>query len=250
MSIFLGWPPSAGSPPPLVPHTGSTLRAPRIPTLTQVLDLLGFINGGIDESHPFAKIHVQPGSMPDSAPEVWLLGSSTYSAQLAAQLGLPFSFADFFGNTRDFGPTVAEIYRSEFKPSRFLLEPKVNVTVQVICAPTEEEAVLLGASRNLNRVAWFMGMEHGLLPPEEAAAYPLTEEAKQHVESYSRGYRDSTPEQVRDWMVEAADRYQTRDVGVVTNCYSFEARVRSYRLLAEAFGISPEVATSFSARVE
>jgi len=216
----------------------------------QVLDLLGFINGEIDESHPFAKIHVQPGPKPDSAPEVWLLGSSTYSAQLAAQLGLPFSFADFFGNTGDFGPTVVEIYRSEFKTSRFLSEPKVNVTVQVICAPTEEEAVLLGASRNLNRVAWFMGMEHGLLPPEEAAAYPLTEEAKQYVESYSRGYRDSTPEQVRDWMVEAADRYQTRDVGVVTNCYSFEARVRSYRLLAEAFGISPVAAGSSSARAE
>lgn len=204
----------------------------------QVVDLLGFIHGVIDRSHPFSQIHVQPGPFPDSAPEVWLLGSSTYSAQLAAQLGLPFSFADFFGNTGDYGPTVTEIYRNEFKSSRFLSEPKVNVTFQVICAPTEEEAKLLGASRNLNRVAWIMGLGHGLLSPEEAAVYPLSAEAKQHMESYSQGYCDGTPEQVHDWIVERSDSYQTRDVGVVTNCYSFEARVRSYRLVAETFGLT------------
>ena len=206
----------------------------------QVQDLLGFIHGEIDQSHPFSQIHVQPGPMPDSAPEVWLLGSSTYSAQLAAQLGLPFSFADFFGNTGDHGPTVTDTYRSQFKPSRFLSEPKVNVAFQVICAPTEEEAKLLGASRNLNRVAWIMGLGHGLLPPEEAGAFSLSAEARQHLESYRSGYCDGTPEQVHDWIVEKAGLYQTRDVGVVTNCYSFEARVRSYRLMAQTFGLTAQ----------
>ncbi|MQF69270.1 LLM class flavin-dependent oxidoreductase [SAR202 cluster bacterium AD-804-J14_MRT_500m] len=206
----------------------------------QVLDLIGFINGKIDESHPFSRIHVLPGPIPDSSPEVWLLGSSTYSAQLAAQLGMPFSFADFFGNTGDYGPSVTEIYRNEFQASNFLKKPKVNVTFQVICAPTEKEAILLGASRNLNRVAWFIGMEHGLFPPQEAADFPLTEEARQHVDSYRKGYRDSTPDQVRDWIVDNAERYQTHDIGLVTNCYSFRARVRSYKLLAQAFGITSQ----------
>ena len=206
----------------------------------QVLDLMGFINGNIDESHPFSRIHVLPGPIPVSSPEVWLLGSSTYSAQLAAQLGMPFSFADFFGNTGDYGPSVTEIYRNEFQPSSSLKEPKVNVTFQVICAPTEDEAVLLGASRNLNRVAWFMGMGHGLLPPQEAADFPLTDEARQHVDSYRRGYRDSTPDQVRDWIIDNAKKYETSDVGIVTNCFSFQARVRSYQLLAQSFGITPE----------
>ena len=155
-----------------------------------------------------------------------------------AQLGLPFSFADFFGNTGDYGPTVTEIYRNEFKAYRFLSEPKVNVTFQVICAPTEEEAKLLGTSRNLNRVAWIMGLGHGLLPPEEAVDYPLSAEAQQQIASYSRGYCDGTPDQVHDWIVERADGYLTKDVGVVTNCYSFEARVRSYQLVAETFGLT------------
>ena len=53
---------------------------------------------------PFAAIKAQPGPSPESAPEVWLLGSSDYSANLAAYLGLPFAFADFFGNTGRHGP--------------------------------------------------------------------------------------------------------------------------------------------------
>lgn len=208
----------------------------------QVLDLLGFLYGGIDQDHPFSQIHVQPGPLPESAPEVWLLGSSTYSAQLAARLGLPFSFADFFGNTGDYGPTVTEIYRSEFKASRFLTEPRINVTFQTICASTEDEAIRLGASRNLNRVAWIMGLGHGLVPPDEAMAFPLSSEARQHLESYRRGYCDGTPDRVHDWLVERAKLYKTKDIGVVTNCYSFEARVQSYRLIADTFGLNSPVA--------
>jgi len=200
-----------------------------------VNDLIGFLKGKLDEGHPLSSVQAQPGPIPETTPEVWLLGSSDYSARLAAQMGLPFSFADFFGTSAEYGHLVAELYRSEFKPSPGYPEPKLNVTVQVLCAPTSEEAIFLGSSRNLNKVAFPLGLRDGLLPPEEASTYPLSDDVRRYMESLSQGYVEGDPEQVREKILEIAERYGTRDVGVVTNCYSFEARVRSFELVAEVF---------------
>ena len=117
----------------------------------QVVDVIGYLQDALQPDHPFASIKLTPGPTPETAPEVWLLGSSDYSARLAATLGLPFAFADFFGSTGKHGPAVTEIYRREFSPSALCPEPKVNVALQVICAPTEEEAQRVASSRNYNR---------------------------------------------------------------------------------------------------
>ena len=214
----------------------------------EVADLLGFLSGIMDQHHPFAKVHAQPGPLPDSMPDVWLLGSSNYSAQLAAALGLPFSFADFFGTTGEYGPMVAEVYRKEFQPSRFLAKPKLNVAVEVLCAPTEEEALFLGSSRNLNRVRSVLDLFQGLLPPDEAAAYPLTREVRQYMERVCGVYIDGTPQQVCEKILEVAELYSTRDISIVTNCYAFEDRVRSYELVAEAFEITRSPAATSPAQ--
>ena len=208
----------------------------------QVKDLLGFLTGKLEPGHPFAGIKAQPGeNSREQAPEVWLLGSSDCSARLAALLGLPFSFAEFFGDLPH-GPVVADLYRSEFKPSEYLAEPRFNVAVQALCAPTEEEAAFLGSSRNLNKAGTVMGLNQGLLPPEEAAAYPLTEEARKFMEGFRSGYIDGDPGQVREGILQVAERYQTKDISIVTNAHAHETRVRSYGLIAEAFGITPPAA--------
>ena len=223
---------------------GAALAYPRPQTDSrqfpqQVTDLLGFLSGELEQGHPFAGVKAQPGERPpDSTPEVWLLGSSDYSARLAALLGLPFAFADFFGDLSH-GPIVAGLYRKEFKPSKILAEPKLNVTVQVLCAPTEEEAEFLGSSRNVNKAGTVMGLQRGLLAPEEAVNFPLTEEAQKFMAGFRKGYIDGTPEQVRDGLLEAAERYGTNDVSIVTNAYSHEVRVRSYELVAQVFGLKP-----------
>jgi luciferase family oxidoreductase group 1 len=206
----------------------------------QVADLLGFLEGALDPTHPFTRIYAQPGSPPEPAPEVWLLGSSDYSARLAAELGLPFAFADFFGFTGEIGPGVADLYRSAFRPSAHAAAPRLNVTVHAICAPTAEEAAHLAASRRLMRAFRLMGTAGppGLLSPEEAAAYPLPDAIRRQVEA-SGGALDGDPAQVRAGLLEVAATYGTTDIGIVTNCYSFEARARSYALIAEAFGLPP-----------
>ena len=113
----------------------------------QVVDLLRPLHGSLDPGHPFAGIRAGPGA--PSAPEVWMLGSRYESAFMAAQLGLPFAYAHFFGIGVEDGPAIAEGYRKNFRPSAHLSEPKVNVGVHVLCADTEEETQRLSPSRNL-----------------------------------------------------------------------------------------------------
>ncbi len=206
----------------------------------QMKDLLGFVIGELEPGHPFTGIKAQPGENScESTPKVWLLGSSDYSGRLAALLGLPFSFAGFFGDLPH-GPQVADLYRREFRPSTVLAEPKFNVAVQALCAPTEEEALFLGSSRNLNKAGTLLGLNQGLLSPDEAAAYPLTDEARLFIEGFRKGYVDGDPRQVHEGILAVAERYATRDISIVTNAYAHETRVRSYTLIADAFGmISP-----------
>ena len=203
----------------------------------QVSDLMGYLTGASVGEQAFAGIRAQPGAEPESTPEVWLLGSSFYSAQLAAVLGLPFSFADFFGMTSFHGPEATSVYRQEFKPSPFLSEPKVNVTVQVICAATSEDAEYLATSRRIDRLRMALGERQGLLPPEEAAVYALREDERIYIERNTVGNIVGDPEHVEEMIVQAAARYDTTNVGIVTNCYDFQARVTSYQLVAERFNL-------------
>jgi luciferase family oxidoreductase group 1 len=205
-----------------------------------VEDLIGFLHGGLKEPHPLAGIKVQPGESDGTTPEVWLLGSSDYSARLAAAIGLPFSFADFFGNTGEHGPQVAEIYRNAFQPSIYLSEPRVNVALQVICARTEAEARFIGASRSLNKMVSALGLTtNGLLPPEEAIKWPMDDETKAYMSLATKSYIEGDLDQVRAGIIAASKRYHTSDIGIVTNCYDFEHRKRSYALVAECMELTP-----------
>jgi luciferase family oxidoreductase group 1 len=205
----------------------------------QVVDVVGHMSGTMDAQHPFAKLHTQAGSQSETMPEVWLLGSSDYSAQLAASLGMPFAFADFFGSTGEHGPAVADIYRRQFKASGYLSEPKLNVAVQVMCAESEERARFIGSSRNLSKLNSMIGNRGGLMPPEEASAYQPNVAERQAMDSYMKGYVDGDPQQVREKLLAVAERYGTTDVSIVSNCYYYEDRERSYELVAEAFGLTP-----------
>ena len=204
----------------------------------QVSDLLALLAGEVIEDERLAGVKALPGP-PPTAPEVWLLGSSDYSARLAAMLGLPFAFADFFGTTGNHGPLVTDMYLREFCPSKHLSEPKINVTVQALCAPTQDEARYHATGRDLMRANRYfnLGLENvGMLSPEEAQAFPLPDEARDYMRQQSQRSADGDPQQVRERLLAAAERYGTTDVGIVTNCYDFSARVRSYELIAQAMG--------------
>jgi luciferase family oxidoreductase group 1 len=209
----------------------------------QVVDLINYLSGIQEEGHPFAAIKPQPGPLLPDKPEVWLLGSSDYSARVAAVLGLPFAFADFFGTTHDIGPRVAQLYRGEFQPSAYLQEPKLNVTVQLVCAETAEQARFVGSSRNLSKLGSVTGRRTGLLPPEEASRYEPSERERDYLQGFVAGYLDGDPRQVRENLLRAAESYGTTDVSIVTNAYRFEDRLHSYELVAEVMGLLPPMSS-------
>ena len=202
----------------------------------QVMDLLGHLNGRLDPNHVFAGIRAGPGT--PNAPDVWMLGSRYESAFMAAQLGLPFAYAHFFGIDVEQGPAIAEQYRKNFLPSVYLAEPKVNVGVQVLCAETEEEALRIAASRNLGRLYSRTGRGKGIPTVEEALAYSYRPDELAFVENYRRLCVDGDPQQVKEGLEEIAEMYQTPDLSIVTSCHLYTDRLRSYQLVAEACGLS------------
>lgn len=203
----------------------------------QVADLIGFLSGTLPDEHLFSHIKSQAGPPPSSIPGVWLLGSSDYSARLAAVLGLPFSFADFFGSTAGHGPLVADLYRQSFQPSGYLQEPKFNVALQVVCADTAEKAEFVASSRNISRINSLRGIRGPMISPEDASSIKLGPFELEHLEHVNRHSIQGDPSTVREQILEAARTYQTNDVSIVTNCYYFEDRVRSFELIAKAFDL-------------
>lgn len=199
----------------------------------QVDDLIGFLGDSLPPEHPFATL--RPGPPTEGMPEVWLLGSGVDSAQLAAQRGLPFSFAHFFGNAAN-GPAIVEHYRKHFRPSPKLAEPLVHIAVQVLCADTQEEAEWHASSLKVSRLQMARNQRSsGIIPPEEAMAHDFTPEELRFLEHSGMRATTGSPEQVTKELDEIAERYDTNMLGIVTICYAFKARLRSYALLAEAY---------------
>ena len=202
----------------------------------QVVDVVGYLNGGLESEHPFAQVQAGPDK-PQTAPEVWLLGSRYESAYMAARLGLPFAYAHFFGLGVDEGPSIVDGYRQQFEPSKFLEKPKVNIGVQVLCAETEDAALRIAASRNLGRLYSVTNRAKGIPSVEEALNYPYQMNELAFIRQYSQVCVDGDPQQVKEKLERVAEIYQTGDLSVVTICHDFADRVHSYELVAEACGL-------------
>ena len=157
---------------------------------------------------------------------------------MAAQLGLPFAYAHFFGLGVEDGPRIVEAYRKNFRPSEYLSKPKANVGVHVVCAETEEEAMRQASSRNLGRLYSVTGRAKGIPTVEEALNYPYQANESAYIEQYRRLCVDGDPQQVKERLDELSELYQTPDLSIVTICHRFEDRARSYQLVAQACGIA------------
>jgi luciferase family oxidoreductase group 1 len=198
----------------------------------QVDDLIGFLADELPADHPFRGIHAGPtqGSMP----EVWLLGSGVDSALIAAERGLPFSFAHFFGAHAGNGPAIVAAYRQHFTPSRWGSEPRVHVGVMALCAPTAAEAQYHASSLKLSRLNLARGIHTGTASPEEALAYPYSPAELDYLARAAIPAVVGDREQVVAQLRQLAAAYETPELGIVTICFDFAARLRSYELIAEA----------------
>ena len=212
---------------------GSPIGAEYFPA--KVRDLTLFLTDTLPDDHPLRGIHASP--IPDRPPEVWLLGSSDQSATLAAHFGLPFSFAQFISPQG--GAWVTNAYREAFKPSAMLSEPKCSLGVFVICAETADEAEHHAKSRDL----WRLWLEQGDLRPvppvEDDAAHELTDDEEARVKANRQRHIIGTPEMVEQCLAEMAEEYAVEEFVVNTIVHDPGARLRSYELLADVFGLAP-----------
>ncbi len=200
----------------------------------QVADLLAFLHNRVEPGHRFAGIRAMPEG--PGAPEVWLLGSSDQSAACAAYFGTAFSFAHFIND--DGGAEVTRAYIQQFRPAPHLAAPRASIAVFVVCADTEAEAQRLARSRDLFLLWLYTGRTGAYPSVEEAEAYHYTARERAIVETNRRRTIAGAPEQVKARLLELGAHYGVDEFVIVTITHDFKARLHSYELLAQVFGLA------------
>lgn len=183
-------------------------------------------------NNPEHKPAVNP--TPLNPPPIWMLGSSPNSAVLAGELGLPYNFALFINPHMD--PRILDYYRQRFTPSASGDKPHSILTVNVICADTEEEAHYLARSRAISFLRFATGKgDSRICTPEEAASIELSADEEAFIRERGKNAAIGTALQVREKLQQLADQFGADEIMTVTITHDFEARKHSYRLLADAF---------------
>jgi luciferase family oxidoreductase group 1 len=168
------------------------------------------------------------------SPELYLLGSSQDSAVWAAELGLPYVFADFIN---PHGEQLMRWYRQQFHPSERMPAPKSAVAAWAICAETDEEAQYLSLSFRMMMTMLFRGRPIPVPPVERAKRFLEEEGLLSDQVPAGRRIITGTPEQVRAAIESLACDYEAEEVIIVNIVYDHAARRRSYELIANVFGL-------------
>ncbi|MGU3538554.1 LLM class flavin-dependent oxidoreductase [Methylobacterium sp. A54F] len=201
--------------------------------LERLQELMLFGSGGFPAGHPFGQIAVMPDGV--ALPPIHLLGSSDYSAQLSAQVGLGFAFAQHFAAHDAADAMLA--YRHGFRPSRWRERPHAILAVAAVCAETDAEAERLARSSQLATLRRERG-EYAPLPSlAEAEAYPYGEAERARIARGRARLHVGAPATLRGILSELAAATQADEVMVFTAVHDQAARRRSYALLAEAWGL-------------
>lgn len=236
----------------------------------QLIELLGYLDDRLPADHPFARLAKTLPGRPER-PEPWLLGSSQQSAIWAAELGLPYAFADFINPK---GAEITALYRERFAEHEHAgasesagegasadgsagegggvsggagegggasgsVKPRVALGVWVICAETDEEAQRLATSGRMTFTLLRRGQLIAVPPPERAVEFFAAEErsgAPGQLRSQRRAIVGA-PATVRAELEDVVAKYKAEEVIVLSITYAHEARRRSYELLAEEFGL-------------
>jgi luciferase family oxidoreductase group 1 len=193
----------------------------------QLAELLAYVRDGLPASHRFARLGALPG-LPEQ-PEPWLLGSSPQSGIWAAELGLPYAFADFINPA---GAAVARQYRQSFVPSSTQPHPYVVVAAWALCAESDDDAQRIASSSRMAFAHFLSG--HPIQVPPVDVALEFIGRHPDAMDAVARRRRAivGTQGTVLGQLESLAGEYGADEVMVVTITYDHAARRRSYELLA------------------
>jgi len=202
----------------------------------QVLDLRNWVSGApLDANHPFGDIVAHPRG--PTSPELWILGSSNYGAELAAHFGLPYAYAYFFSDGKGVEEAL-DIYRRRYRPSQRHPAPQATVCIFALAADTDADARRLLQTREFWRVGFERGIRAPLVSPEEARAAVYTADDLARIERLRQRAFAGAPDDVAARLSAEAARLGLDELVIVTWTFDAAAREHSYALLAKAFGLS------------
>ncbi|RST30832.1 LLM class flavin-dependent oxidoreductase [Sphingomonas ginkgonis] len=202
--------------------------------LRDVLELIGYFKG------ENGRVRAVPGE--GANVPVWILGSSTYGAQLAAMLGLPYAFASHFAP--QMMDQAVRVYRETFRPSEWLAEPYLMMGFNAIVADSDEEARLLATSIQQAVVALRTGQPRQLPPPVEGYADMLPMEARLMIDQFLSQAAIGAPDTAKAALDAFAARTGADELMVTSQIFDFDARKRSYELLMAVAGEGGAPATT------
>jgi luciferase family oxidoreductase group 1 len=199
----------------------------------QLLDLMAFFDGRFEAGNPLAGIRAVPGL--GNRPEMWLLGSSGFSAQVAAALGLPFSFAHHFSG--DDTEAALDLYRSRFTPSDVLSEPHTMVSINVVSEEDPEEL----RAQSLPSALMFLRMRQGLKPQaisrEEALAHEISTLEQQFIDARTRRQAVGDAAHVEAQIAALLESTRADELIVTSGAADPDARRRSLEVVAKLFAL-------------
>ncbi|MCL6516991.1 LLM class flavin-dependent oxidoreductase [Alicyclobacillus sp.] len=203
--------------------------------LEQVRDLMGYLTDSLPEGHRFRGLTATP--VTETVPEVWLLGSSDWSAMAAAQLGTRFMFAQFING--EGGIEAVHAYRKHFRPSPWCREPVAGVAIFCVCADTDEAAERIASSLDLSLLMLANGEPSmGTPTVEMALGRPYSKYELAVVRENRKRMVVGSPERVKQQVEALAKAYGVDEVMLTTRTERFEDRLRSFELVARAFGLT------------
>ena len=200
----------------------------------ELAELLAFDEGNFAPDHPFYPVRVAPENV--ALPPIWLLGSSGASAQAAGQLGVGYSFAAHFSQTP--AAPAFEAYRAAFTPTEAFPRPHAIMALSALVAPTDEEARFLSGSQELSWALFHSGQMRKLVPPEEAAAHAYTDQERRIIAQHRPLWIVGSPQTVKAAIDRKVAESGADEVMITTTVWDYELRLRSFRLLAEAYGLT------------
>ena len=227
-----------GRAPGTDPVTSYALRARQDPRagdefLERFQELLLLEHGGVPVGHPFRNVRAVPSDV--ALPPIWLLGSSSYSAELAAAFGLGFAFAHHFADCDAAGAMLD--YRQRFKPTPMLPRPYAILATAAIVADGDAEAERIAASAQLHYVRRAKGEYLPLESPEVAAAYIYTAVDRERMARQRARLAVGSALTVKNRLLALAAATQADELMITTMIYDHAVRLHSRELLAEAFAL-------------
>lgn len=211
--------------------TARALRRERVETVQDFPNDIQELQQYFSVENKRGRVRAIPGEGLDIP--IWILGSSLFSAELAARMGLPYAFASHFAPTQF--TAALELYRKNFQPSEHLQEPYLMACVNVMAADTDEEAKRLATSFYQFALGIIRGTRNPLQPPVETMDNlwtPYEAAAVQQMMAYSFiGGADTLQNDIQRFL----DESRVDEVMVVSHIYEHEARVKSYEIVADLF---------------